>query len=374
MKFLLVLPSRTIRWQKTDRHAFAIPDSLRWRVRPSSILRLRAFNCSALAFLTIYLIVCGFLFSAWVEPSLRGSNDWRVGADSLVYMEAADNWVGGQSLVTPTANFLGPVMIALWLRDPREIALFNVALFLCALFVLLDKSRYIFLFWILVNPLTFPSLLTLNKEILCLFCAVLFWRWLLTRQTLVLVAAIGLSAVVRWEQAFVLLAFIAMLRIKNRRKALASLILGISIASPIVRVYLDPTQLGEEQSAVTGLLVKLQDYGLYALVLPAKVLSALTSQIVQFWDLLDFKRLHDLQTGVFVLGDQLSMCAILLFAWKRKLLRLSNEAVYFIAIYVVIYCAAPLNQPRYFFFCYVLIAAVIANSPSRSLRAAELAA
>jgi hypothetical protein len=346
---------------------FAIPHPCGASIRASFPLELRAFHCAAVALLALYLAVCGFLFTTWVEPSLRGSNEWRVGADSLVYMDVADSWEGGTSLVTPTANFFGPVMLALWLRNSREIAIFDVSLFLFALLILNGSTRYVFIVWILINPLTFPSLLTLNKEILSLFCAVLFWRWMVTKQMLLIVMTISLSSIVRWEQALVLLVFIAMQKIQNRRRALVLLILVISVASPIAHAYLAPVRPGDEQSATTGMLVMLQDYGLYALVLPAKALSALTSQIVQFWQLADLKRLHDLQTGVFVLGDQLCMCAILLFAWRRKLLHLSSDGIYFIAIYVVVYCAAPLNQPRYFFFCYVLIAAMVSSHSSKPL-------
>lgn len=278
-----------------------------------------------------------------------------------MYAAISASWSPTQSLITPGANLFGPVMLALWLRSFQNIAIFNVTLFLLALFLLRKERWDIFIFWILINPLTFPSLLTLNKEILTLFCAVLFFRWLKTRRMPWYLSSVILSAAVRWEQAFVLLLFLPMMYFRHRRRAVLSLIIMLSVMGPFLKIAFDSITTGTGQSVVTDTLSRLQGFGLYFAVLPLKLVVMLTSEVVQFWNVFDDRRLHDLQTGLFVLGHQLCMCALLLLSWYKRLTKLSLDTTYFIVIYAVIYCAAPLNQPRYFYFIYVLAVLVLSS-------------
>lgn len=337
---------------------------LRWKIRlfnPVSC-KLSMADAVMLCVLALYLIISALLFSSWVEPSLRGASNWRIGADSITYQNFAESYDDNAVLVSVYENFFGPAMLWLWLKDAWLIALFNISLFLVSLLLLNSVRLWVFLFWILGNLLTFPSLSTLNKEILALFSAVVFWRWLSSRHWSWLCLALISSIFTRWEQIFVILLCVIMLRVKNRRRALIALLFGLSVALYAVGHQSENLDFEIYQSIVTHALNVASAHGLYFMVFPLRLVVALVSQIVQFWVLFDIHRFYDLQTGLFVLSDQLCMCLMLCVLWRQRILKLSNDAVYFLAIFAITYCAIPMNSPRHLYFGYVLGAIVIANA------------
>lgn len=328
------------------------------RSRP--IVPLDALAVFALA---LYLLFTFVLFLSWVEPSLRGTGPWRIGADSGTYQDIANVFSDDSVLLSPTQNLLGPVLLAMWLKTSFSIALFNTGLLVVSLLMLRRTRWWAFLFWVLWNPLTFSALTTLNKEIFALLSAVSFGRWLQHRRWTWLCIALLSSCFTRWEQFVVILLFLFMLRIKHRGYAVLSLLTVLSAACYLGGRFLVSDYPIENQSAVTDALTWASLRGFYFLVFPIRLLVALTSQVMQFWvPFLDTRRFYDMQTGMFLLGNQLCMCLMLFLLWLKGLLTLANDAFYFLAIFAVTYCAAPLNQPRYFYFCYIFAAMMLADS------------
>jgi hypothetical protein len=339
---------------------FAIP-----RVR-----QIEPLDALAVFVLALYLVFTFVLFFSWVEPSLRGTGPWRIGADSGTYQDIADVFSDDSVLLSPTQNLLGPVLLAIWLKSSFLIALFNTGLLVVSLLMLRRTRLWVFLFWVLWNPLTFSALTTLNKEIFALLSAVSFWRWLQHKRWTWICIALLSSCFTRWEQFVVIILFLSMLRIKHRGYAIILLLIVLSAACYLGgRLLVSDYPIGA-QSAVTDALTWVSLQGFYFLAFPIRLLVALTSQVMQFWvPFLDTRRFYDMQTGMFLLGNQLCMCLMLFLLWLKSLLTLSNDASYFLAIFAVTYCAAPLNQPRYFYFCYIFAAMMLADTSSDSRRA-----
>lgn len=334
--------------------------------------------------LAIYLAFCAVSFYEFVEPSLNGTNGWRVYADSDVYMGAAD-FMRGQgtseaavALLSLARNLILPAIVALTLKSAAHFAIFNIALFFLAMGILARTfSRfnwYIFLPIILASPTTYQALLTLNKEIFVFLSAALIARWFKTRSNLLLGILVVLSLALRWEQALVILCFVFLLKTKvSPRHAALLLLVGISIAYPFALAFVSndiPEEVrGVSSSEFYRQINQLQNYGLYFVLVIPKIVTALLSQVVRFWTpFVDTARLHDLPTGPFVLVDQLCMCFVVIAAWVRRLWVIDNPVVYFVLVYCLIFFAAPENSPRYLYLLFVLMAAVLSSTELQSLR------
>ena len=113
----------------------------------------------------------------------------------------------------------------------------------------------------------------------------------------------------------------------------------------------------------------LQNHGLYFALLLPKMIIALLSQVVRFWEpFADPKRLHDLNNGVYVLFDQLCFCTVVLASWRKRLWVVANPVIYFLLIYALVFLAAPMNQPRYLYMLFVLMTLVLSAPELQSLR------
>lgn len=327
------------------------------------------YNAIALCLLGLYAIFCICTYELVVEPSLRGATDWRLYTDSTVFMDAAQSVQqaalvsGFAGLLHLTANYLVPTALALVLKTPGLIALFNAALFFLSCFSLWrtfpDFKWYIFLPIILLSPSGYVSLLSLNKEIFVLFCAVRLAIWFFRPSFWNMALLITFSLVLRWEQALVLLIFLAFQKLDwSPKKAATVLIIGISLLYPFAMQFVHATE-GLDDSSSSLFYQKLnalQDYGLFFALLVPKLFIALTSQLLRFWEpFLDVRRLHDLPTGVFVIVDQLWMCIVAGWMWRKRLWSPRNGLIYFAMVYTIIILAAPMNSPRYLYLIYVLL-------------------
>lgn len=346
--------------------------------------RERALNSIAFCGLAMYFVLGIVSFYAFVEPSLNGTNGWRAYGDSGVYMDTAAYLrdQGGAAavvaLLSLARNLIIPAAVALALRTAPHIAIFNGAVFFVALVILgrtFSQFRwYIFLPLILASATTYEALFTLNKEIFVLFCAVIFARWFKTRSGVLICFLILFSLALRWEQAFAILIVLILFRLKVPPKyAAAVLIIGISIAYPIAMAWVTrdiPEDLiGSSSSDLYGYMNVLQNHGLYFALLLPKMIIALLSQVVRFWEpFADPKRLHDLNNGVYVLFDQLCFCTVVLASWRKRLWVVANPVIYFLLIYALVFLAAPMNQPRYLYMLFVLMTLVLSAPELQSLR------
>jgi hypothetical protein len=330
------------------------------------------WNKTALVGLALYLSLSAVAFYGFVNPSLNGWNKWRVGADSATYVRVAEQIHHSDDLIPLLGfaqNLILPALVAVLLKTTLNIAIFNISLFLFSVYIIAKTlpgfKQYIFLPFVLLAPTTFSALLTLNKEIFVLFSAVLLLRWLTNGSRGLLLFLIALSLVLRWEQAMVILLFAVVRRLNwSPKRVFWLLLFGISCLFPLIHRTIPLPPNLKVSSGVIEVMNKMQDQGLYFLLFIPKLITALASQLFRWWiPLFDKERFLDLQTGVFVIGNQFCMVALAVFVWRKGLWRLSNKVVYFVIIYIVLFCSAPLNSPRYLYMVYIVVAG-FASSPS----------
>jgi hypothetical protein len=341
-----------------------------------------ALNGIAFCGLAIYLVLGAISFYTFVEPSLNGTNGWHFNPDVQKYMDLADSMRENgareetAAVISLARNMIMPAYVGLVLQTAAHIAIFNVALFLLALGILAwtfsQLKWYVFLPIILLYPNTYEALWTLNKEIFVFLSAVVMTRWFKTRSSALMIFIIPLSMVLRWEQAFVILYFLVLLWLKvSPKRAVAILIIGISLVYPFAMASVDVGGDVRESSssALYAHINKVQSYGLYFALLVPKIVIVFLSQVVRFWTpFINTERLHDLHTGLFVLFEQLSICFVFIVSLCKRLWVKENPVIYFVLVYAVIYLSAPENSPRYLYFLFVLIVAVLSSPELQSLR------
>lgn len=334
--------------------------------------------------LLAYLTGGGLLFRAFVEPSLNGLTQWRAYGDSDVYMSTAefirnqDNGAAILALLSVTRSVVLPALVALLFSTPSDIVIFNLFLFLFALYLLgktyPDLKWWVFLPVILLSGTTYESIFTLNKEIFVFLSTVLLLRWFKTHSLTLLLAILIISAALRWEQALVVALFWIVFRTRaSPRLAVIVLIAGVTITYPLainwVMIDLPVQEQDKSSSALYALLNQGQSYGLYPFVFWFKFAIALTSQVIRFWQpFTDPQRIHDLNNGLYVMLDQICLSSVLIMLSRKRHLSMRSPVMLFSSLYLVVFLAAPMNQPRYLYMLLIMVAVFLSSTDLASIR------
>lgn len=321
------------------------------------------------------------LFVEYVDPSLKGLNNLRIGADSDFYLWLAglrqdlpDGYLGETdvNLVSMGANLLGPELIAWTLRSNVLILVFNylVLLFSVRMFAEAGNVRPIMLtFLLLANPSVMVSVLTVNKEILALLSTALLCKYLAAgrRSKGLLCFLLFVSLLARWEHLAAVVFFLMITGRMNplrhwRKLEIVMLVAFISISYPFVPNI--SRTFGSEafQGTTVGLLTEVQSHFLYfAVALPKICLNIFGGMAGWFVG----------QQGTY---DPNNIYATLIIPWSsfvnliiaswfvlRRRTGVTNDLVFFATIYLVIFAVTPFVQYRYFLPQYYVMCLEIAR-------------
>ena len=349
---------------------------------PKSLLRLPSASLERwllIYAITFYILLCIALFFQFVQPSLIGSNNLRIGADSATYLGIA-GFVGnsktstlqGVALVTAEGNLLGPVLVAILARTLWGIALINISLFVIGLYVastLPGVRLGPFFVLLLLNPTLTPALLTVNKEIFSLLAVILFVKYVSSenRSKLFLLILLGMSLMARWEQAAVTGAILVLESryspFKHRPKlVLLGLVIVITLAYPIIirtRIVDLSAMVTFAAEGNTGpILNQIQaSYGFPLVMIPKTLINMfghLLSPRLFFSDLINGDP-SDIQKYVVLPINCIMMLVVVVVVAIRKRFRLHDPVIYWCAFYWVITAVSPILQPRYQYPVYVLL-------------------
>jgi hypothetical protein len=329
----------------------------------------------------------------WVaEPSLLGRNDWRVWADSPVFL-----WIAGVDtdpglllaehsdeldrppseldwthMVTFSSNSLGPVLIGFLAGTNFRIMLVNFALFFLSLyylFKLTDIRKKLLTLLIVLNPFTIISIWTVNKEIIALLSVALLACYLESRRWFLLPAVVVVSFFARWEQAaFVILFLLTLSRFNPlRRHRLASLtvvLLALSVIYPLMNSMTAAWDVSSRSSHAMMALNSLQDKYLYFLVFVPKIAANFVPL-----PLLTFRNMdwHDVANGIGMLGHQALMVGVAVALIVQRKFRLKSDAFFCAVLLVAISCLSPIIQPRYLYPAYILACIEVATRRKREV-------
>ncbi|MBK8892438.1 MAG: hypothetical protein IPN75_19820 [Dechloromonas sp.] len=311
-----------------------------------------------------------FLFLVGID-ALEGRNDFQFFADSATYHEAhagaLEHVQSLSDLVGTAGNFLGPmVLLKLAGGNYYLIALLNGLLLGLSIAIISRSLRLdaLYLFGLLLlNPITVSSVLSVNKEIISLFCISLLIKAYVSRSFVVLLATILLSLAVRWQLTVVIIFYIMLFLPRNplrgrRLLTLASLILALSIvywmlgdALKGVQENFDYAAEGYEGSGLWASLVSLQNDGYYFVALPLKAFHILFGLGVQLNKVLSPVELYN---DVWQVLHSTALLVVFVILVKKHLFKLSDNLIFLSLIYIVIFALTPIYAPRYFYPVYVL--------------------
>jgi hypothetical protein len=334
----------------------------------------------------ILAIVVGslVLFFLFVRPSLNGGNSYRIGADSSFYLWYAglirDNPYGSnsdptRSLIELGSNLLGPFLIASLLRSNIAILCFNYVVFFYTIYMV-SRTRSIncavLSSLLLVNPIIFVSLVTLNKEILAVAASVLLYCYLdgERKSRLLLLIVLTVSLLARWEHLLLVLVFLLMTAKWNplnrhRGIALGAIVVLITICYPLIATYIGLNFGADPLTANTIVrLTDLQSHFLYPIVVIPKLLMNLYGGIVGLVS--KARDSNDIYNALVVpWGCLVNAIATVWFLLSRRC-RLSDDMFFFAALYGAILSASPFVQTRYFIPIYVVLSVDIATRVNQS--------
>ena len=325
------------------------------------------------ATLILYSFFCFFFYFKYVEPWIAGDIQTRIGADSDRYWEYA-MWAeesGDAPLTSITGNYLGPVLMVRALHSGFAILCFNFFLFAIALKVVasipqVNLALVGFLF--LANAQLLLALTTLNKEIFALLGGVLTAKYLYAkkRSKLMLLVVLLVSLIARWEQAALLILFLAFDRILFRKKpwfGVLTLVAAITVIYPFIfRVLgIDPHTfdwLMEDAPTLIRINNVQQAFGFPLVVIP-KIFMLLTGQLhsPQFYDFGSWwgKVITDLQNWLFLPLGCLMYTIIFAVAFWTKRLRLTRPIALLSVLTLVVSAVPPFTQPRYVYAVYAML-------------------
>jgi hypothetical protein len=340
-----------------------------------------------MATMTVYILVCALLFFKWVGPSLDRQTDLKIGADSSTYLYMADSLREGRNdpfVLAALASFPNtywmPVLFALALKSTFLMALANSLIFWLAI-ELYRRSSHInvglFLFLLLLNPTTTVSLLTVNKEIVDLFVVALFCYFLSTGRKWVLLIALIISAVNRYEVFVIMLTFIFMrsrLNPLRRRRylTLCILILLISIFLPLLAARSLSYRFEEASGAgLIKFLDTLEMHYLFALAVIPKILQNMFAELLNVSGWGQYTT-TDIANSYILFFNNFASMVVVLVLLRKRLMNISSDWIYLSFTAAVFMAISLVNQPRYFYLCFVLFGFQAAHPAAARYRRTRL--
>ena len=345
---------------------------------PQKLLSKRIGLRSA-ALLPIFALYVSFtfvlLFQAVIPSFENGTTSWTFATDSTVYTDFAnslregrnDPWVIASLSFFPNTLWT-PVFIAFILNSEIQVMLLNYAVFIISILLLnraFSISWIALVFLLLLNPTTTTSLLCVNKEILDLLSVSLFLYARKKRHLALLLVALGLSLLNRWEICGIMVVFLiceSRLNFWRARRwlTLSLLVLSLNFVMPL---WWGPKLAHHFEEAESAGLIKVLDvmqlHYLYPLVVIPKIAQDLFGQLLnsQVWTAPS--------SWLFINFFNNVAYAILIFltVMKRRF-TLQSDFIYLSALGAVIVAQALVVQPRYFYFAYVLLCVQAAHKGS----------
>lgn len=318
-----------------------------------------------------YLLVSVIFFIFIAYYALIGEMDFQFYADSKTYEEAA-RFQNIDSLVDVGGNFLGPVTI-LSILGPRNywgIFFFNIVLFLFSMyFISREKgvSLRVLFFLIMISPITFTSLFSINKEIISLLCICMLIYNHRNKSIVVSLFILLFSYLVRWQFSLfylMYLFFFSKLNFLKEKRLLSFLLLLVlisvvlyytknSLLSGVFNIYERTSDEYTEGSGSFNVIMDVQnDYG-YIFAFFPKVLHLMIGMITRYKMIFDYSDVYN----NIILYFQAPLNFYLLYVNLRNhLLNMRNDYLFVALLYCAVFAITPIYAIRYFYPVSILLA------------------
>lgn len=328
-------------------------------------MKVKYFN-----FVIFSYFIIAFLFLFYVGfDALDGLNNIQFFADSTtyekIYFEETYKQLG---LFSVSSNYLGPVIILELTNGNRWLVFVFNCILLYISFFILKNLKFInykkFFFILLLNPLTFQSLLSVNKEIISILVAVLFFLWVTKRSYRYLIFALILSVLVRWQLTVLLIALVPPILFFNssyQKRVLISILFILSLSiffkifsgffSDVVNNFLDSAHL-HDGGGVFVILNQLQLEGYFFIVWLLKFFQISFALSFNIFNIANFS---NFQNDVVLVLASISYLSIFLYALKLKILNFNNKYFLILLFSASFMSLTVIFSPRYFLFVFVFL-------------------
>lgn len=324
----------------------------------------------------IYLFFSLLFFYFIALDVLHGKLTFQFYADSITYEDVAIYGESRGNLTEVGHNTFGPVTI-LHILGPKNyflIYLFNIGLFLLSI-CFFSKNKEVsigpLVGLIMIQPITFTSLMSINKEIIALLCTALIIYNHNRNNKWIIPILIVLTYFVRWQFTLFYLLYLFIFSkynpLKNKRGLTTILLLlGITAVLFVVRntflgdvfaVYDNFTERNDAHgSGIFRQIMMVQDHYGYIVAFIPKVLLYLVGALKNYPLLFDFS---DAYNNTIVFLQTVFYSYILIRCFKSKAYTLKSDYFYIALIYCILFSISPIFAPRYYypaiiFLCYEL--------------------
>jgi hypothetical protein len=327
--------------------------------------------------LLLYYLASLGAFLLLALPVLRGEFHLQFYADTMTYERLARTMPLSFNLIQVGANLFGPVLVLKTLGGHRFLVyLFNLACLTAAFGIVVRTfpvNRLRFLFYLMLTPLMFTSLLSINKEIVAVAATAFFASYYRSGRRWQLAVALVASFLVRWQMTLFMFVFMGMASPINpvrRRRLLSVTILTVAISVAYVQnldtferidqVASFAVREAVEGSGLYGAFTSVQNHYGYFLVFLPKTLHQMIGPLGRMDKVTD---VSDFFNNDVILFHCVATAILLSLAVWRRRIRLNLDPIYIAAVYAAVFGLSPIFAPRYFLPIYVLVALALALRP-----------
>ena len=337
----------------------------------------------------VYLTLSIIFFFLFAKPDINNSTEIAgysaslgMYADHPTYVNFfnaldKDAWI--YLLIKP--NYAGPFIILFLFGDNlNTIFLFNIICLVASLklissYLYVNNTLYTIL--LLINPITFISLFSVNKEIITLISVNLFIIYLANKRIWFLISAILIGFLARKELSLLYIAFyLITLIVKNWHKHILYLSVLLLILFTVSGFFIDRIfnsiegYSTEVETAVTNsgtkgtilILNKIQkDYGYIFAFIPKLFLNLFGSVLSRTYNLFFFEHVYN---DIVVWGQSFLFIIIVpksLTIYKKSNHLFTKEMFFIFILLCIFFSYIPVVQNRYFYSGYLILIVLISN-------------
>lgn len=341
-------------------------------------------------YLFLYSLMAVLFFFTIGQDALNGVIDFQFYADSLTYEQAYvdNNFSSVFEMVSVGNNYLGPLLLLEVVGGNRFlILLVNIFILFWAI-KLVRKSKEpvdlgVAVFLLFLSPITFFSLISVNKEIISMLAMAFLIAWVRKKGLGYLLLCLLCSFFVRWQfTLFVIMVFLSFSPLNflryRRYWYVGVLLVALSIVYWLMLGFFSGVnniaEIGGAESNGSGLytqFIVLQNQGLYFLVFIPKALHAMYGLIFKANQLFSPTNIYN---DVVVMLHCVAAFLVFILALFRGKLRMKDDLVFIAVIYCAVFVLSPIYAPRYFYPVFFLLCLVLSRpslQPSPKLKAPD---
>lgn len=276
-------------------------------------------------------------------------------------------------------NYSGPFFI-IWLTGDNLVNtfIFNIICLILSVGIINKTNNFNmdkYIIFLLINPITFVSIFSVNKEVVSLLSVSLFVSLLIKFRVWKFFICVFIAFLSRKELSFLflLLYFIFIFFPKwkeNEYKIYIIIVMLISLGSYYINEnfssiggYSIEVKEAVENAGSAGTIILLNDiqnkYGYYLVVIPKIILNIYGSVLTRTYQMINFQ---DVYNDVVVWGQSFLFLFILPKSvyqiWKNNTF-LQKQLFFSFIVSSIIFSYIPVVQNRYFYSSYLLLALII---------------